>query len=76
MKPLLLLFITCGLGVLSLAQDPPKQMTKVVVQFQSPEIPAESFAAKPKTMYRAGVRYCRVEGTGYQKRNSWIDGHQ
>jgi hypothetical protein len=36
-------------------------MTKVEVVLQGPGIPAGSFAAKPKTMYRAGSRYCRVE---------------
>src|ERR1700691_1890778 len=61
MKTLLLLFIASARSVLSFSQDPPKQMTKVVVQLQGPEIPAESFAPKPKTMYRAGGRYCRME---------------
>jgi len=61
MTTLLLLFIASARSVLSFSQDPPKQMTKVVVQLQGPEIPAESFAAKPKTMYRAGGRYCRME---------------
>lgn len=36
-------------------------MTKLVVRFQSPEVPENSFAAQPKTMYRAGTRYCRIE---------------
>jgi hypothetical protein len=61
MKSLLLLFITCTLSVLSVSQDPPKQMTKIVAQLQGPEIPADSFVAKPKTMYRVGSRYCRME---------------
>src|SRR5947208_1105715 len=38
-----------------------KTMTKVVVRLQSPDIPAASFAAQPKTIYRAGTRYCRIE---------------
>jgi hypothetical protein len=61
MKTLLLLSIFYALSVFSFAQDTPKQMTKIVAQLQGPEIPADSFAAKPKTMYRAGSRYCRVE---------------
>jgi len=61
MKPLLFLLVTCMLSIASFPQEPPKEMTKVVVQLQGPEVPAESFAAKPKTMYRAGSRYCRVE---------------
>jgi hypothetical protein len=36
-------------------------MTKVVVRLQSPDVPEGSFAAQPKTMYRAGTRYCRIE---------------
>src|SRR5262249_45943369 len=35
--------------------------TKIEVVLQSPDAPAGSFAAKPKVMYRAGDRYCRVE---------------
>jgi len=36
-------------------------MTKVEVQLQGPDVSANSFGAKPRTMYRAGTRYCRVE---------------
>jgi hypothetical protein len=36
-------------------------MTKMQVQLQSPDVPADSFAAKPKVMYRAGSQYCRIE---------------
>jgi len=43
------------------AQHPPKTMTKMVVQLQSPEVPTDSFAAKPKTMFRAGTQFCRIE---------------
>lgn len=39
----------------------PETMTKVSVRLESAEAPAESFAAKPKTMYRAGNGYCRTE---------------
>jgi hypothetical protein len=55
--PFICSFLTCT----SLAQGTPKTMTKVEVQLQGPAIPAGSFAAKPRTMYRAGSRYCRVE---------------
>jgi hypothetical protein len=44
-----------------LAQQPSKIMTKMVVQLQGTDVPVESFAAKPKTMYRAGTQFCRVE---------------
>ena len=33
----------------------------MVVQLQSADVPAGSFAAKPKTMYRAGSQFCRIE---------------
>ena len=36
-------------------------MTKMSERLESPEISKESFAAKPKLMYRAGTRYCRTE---------------
>lgn len=43
------------------AQQPPKTMTKMVVQLQASDIAPGSFATRPKTIYRAGTRYCRVE---------------
>lgn len=46
---------------ISVAQEMPKTMTKMEVILQSPDAPQGSFAAKPKVMYRAGARYCRVE---------------
>jgi hypothetical protein len=56
----------CVLSALALGQQPsnetpPATMTKVVVHLQSPDVPEGSFAAQPKTMYRAGTRYCRIE---------------
>lgn len=42
-------------------QTVPATMTKLVVRLQSPDVPEMSFAAQPKTMYRAGSRYCRIE---------------
>jgi len=44
-----------------LAQQPLKVMTRVEVVLEGPDIPAGSFATKPKVMYRAGSRYCRTE---------------
>lgn len=61
MKHLPLLISACLLSGLSFSQEPPKEMTKIEVQLQGPDIPANSFRAKPRTMYRAGSRYCRVE---------------
>lgn len=36
-------------------------MTKIQVRLEGPDIPAGSFATKPKVMYRAGTGYCRME---------------
>jgi hypothetical protein len=60
MRNLLLLF-TLLFTAAALAQDSPKLMTKVVVQFDAPEISQDAFIRKPKVMYRAGARYCRIE---------------
>jgi hypothetical protein len=43
------------------AQQPPKVMTRVEVVLEGPDVPAGSFATKPKVMYRAGSSYCRTE---------------
>ena len=44
-----------------IADDTPKTMTKIEVHLEGPEVVAGSFLAKPKVMYRAGTKYCRVE---------------
>src|SRR3974390_1103250 len=46
---------------LALAQDAPKTMSKSTVQLDGTEVPQDSFARKPKTIYRAGSAYCRIE---------------
>lgn len=43
------------------SESAPKTMTKLIVRLSSPEIPEGSFAAAPRTLYRAGTRYCRIE---------------
>lgn len=43
------------------ADDTPTKMTHVVVRMNGSDIPADSFAAKPKVYWRAGSRYCRVD---------------
>jgi len=55
------ILVVCLLHCLLPAQQPPKSMTRMVVQLESTEVPADSFAAKPKTMMRAGTEYCRIE---------------
>lgn len=39
----------------------PTTMTRIVVRLQGPQIKEGSFAALPKTMYRAGDSYARIE---------------
>jgi hypothetical protein len=56
-----ILLIICLFGGMSVAGQTPKTMTRLEIIFQSPDIPAGSFATKPKVMYRSGDRYCRVE---------------
>lgn len=55
---IIFVLLFAGLGF---AQDAPRTMTKIEIVLQGTKIPAESFAAKPKTLYRAGSRYCRTE---------------
>jgi hypothetical protein len=42
-------------------EESPAKMTHLVVQLSGDEVPADSFAAKPKTMWRAGSKYCRMD---------------
>jgi hypothetical protein len=56
-----LIFTISMFSVLVIAEAPPESMIKLTVRLESPEVPAESFAAKAKTMYRAGNGYCRTE---------------
>ncbi len=58
MKAVLMLLMV---GALAVGQDAPATMTKLSVRLQGAEISEDSFAAKPKPMYRAGNRYCRTE---------------
>ena len=46
---------------LQAADGPPATMTKVVVRLSGPHIKAGSIAAMPKTIYRAGPHYARIE---------------
>jgi hypothetical protein len=43
-----------------LSQQPPATMTKVSVRLIAPETPSGSFAAQPKTFWRAGTKYARI----------------
>lgn len=52
---------TIAFGQVASNQTPPGTMTKLIVRLQSQDVPEASFAAQPKTMYRAGTHYCRIE---------------
>lgn len=41
--------------------DTPAKMTHLIVQMSGTDIPADSFAAKPKIYWRASNQYCRVD---------------
>lgn len=58
MRPLLLFIM---LSAIAASQPFPESMTRLSVRLQSPDVPEQSFAAKPKLMYRAGTRYCRTD---------------
>jgi hypothetical protein len=53
-----LAFATVHLGFCA---DAPSKMTHVIAQMTGTDIPAESFAAKPKTYWRSSSQYCRVD---------------
>ena len=42
-------------------EDAPTKMTHVIAQMSGTDIPAGSFAEKPKTMWRASHTYCRID---------------
>jgi hypothetical protein len=44
-----------------IADESPKTMTRIEVHLEGPKIVAGRFSAKPKVMYRAGAKYCRIE---------------
>lgn len=54
-----LLFLTC-MAILNCAGQPPTKMTHLIVSMSGTGFPADSFAAKPKTMWRATNQYCRI----------------
>lgn len=56
--------LTLGLPLFVQAADestPPATMTKIVVRLTGPGIKPGSIAAMPKTIYRAGSHYARIE---------------
>jgi len=61
LRPIKVLVGISCLNLMLFGQQLPETMTKLTVRLQSPNVPKESFAAKPKLMYRAGNGYCRTE---------------
>lgn len=70
MKTILLLL---GAGFLlahpSAAQPASDRMTMIVMRDTSPDVPATSFAAQPRTLYRIGATYGRIEEAPDPERN-------
>ena len=62
MKKILLLLGACLLiANISHAQSAAVKMTKIITRNTSPDVPRTSFDAKPKTLYRIGETYGRIE---------------
>jgi hypothetical protein len=61
MRSFIYVLLTSCFFAAGVTAQQPQTMTKIVVQLQSAGVPQDSFAAKPKTMYRAGTKFCRVE---------------
>jgi hypothetical protein len=53
--------VALGLSLASVCAETPSKMTHAVVQMSGTGISADSFAAKPKTFWRATNQYCRVD---------------
>jgi hypothetical protein len=57
--------ITVAICILPLGafctDDVPTKMTHVIAQISGTDIPADAFAGKPKTMWRASKAYCRID---------------
>lgn len=69
--------LTLLLASLVAAQDAPKAMNRIVVQLDSPDLPQNSPARKPRTIYRAGNTYCREEAENrdlliVNEPNAWL----
>src|SRR5215468_11065783 len=60
-RPLILFTALVCVRVTGAAEPAAPPMTKIVARLISPLVPSDSFAAKPKTLYRAGDSYARIE---------------
>jgi len=55
------LLICLALPPVAGAACAPEKMVRIVTRDESPGVTAGSFRAQPKTLYRLGIRYGRVE---------------
>ena len=55
------LFLLLLLNAMFCADAPPSKMIHLSVQMSGPDVPPDSFAAKPKIIWRASNQYCRVD---------------
>jgi hypothetical protein len=60
-KIFFLAVLLCACRISFCADNAPANMTHLTVTMTGTDIPADSFAAKPKTMWRAGTGYCRTD---------------
>ncbi len=56
-----LIVLICALVPAGWSQSTPQTMIRLAVRLKSPDVPQGSFAGEPKTMYRSGSRYCRID---------------
>jgi hypothetical protein len=59
--PILVLSLLLVVATEASAECAPKKVLRIVSQVESPDIPPGSFASLPKTVYRLGAKYLRVE---------------
>lgn len=55
------IFLLVAIGHLSYSADTPAKMTHLIAQMDGTGIAEGSFAAKPKTFWRASNKYCRID---------------
>jgi hypothetical protein len=61
MKSMLAFLVALLVMPVVLAECSPEKMLKVVIRNATPDIDPESFAARPKTLFRFGAHYARIE---------------
>lgn len=60
-RPVALLILLASAAPASAGDCAPRRLVRMVVVDSSPGVSADSFAAKPKTIYRLGTRLARIE---------------